>query len=60
MFKGKIFFGKIWVADDKFEVFTEAPELRGTYTLHSKAESRWLVFMSDDGKTTAELIPSFR
>jgi hypothetical protein len=60
MFKGNIFFGKIWVADDKFEVFTEAPELRGIYTLHSKAESRWLVFMSDDGKTTAELIPSFR
>jgi hypothetical protein len=60
MFKGNLFSGKAWVADDKFEVFTETPELRGTYTLHANEGKRWLVFMSDDGKTTAELTPSFR
>jgi len=60
MFKGNQFSGKAWVADDKFEVFTENPQLRGIYTLHAKEERRWLVFVSDDGKTTAELTPSFR
>ena len=60
MFKGSQFYGKAWVADDKFEVFTENPQLRGTYTLHANEGKRWLVFMSDDGKTTAELVPSFR
>lgn len=60
MFKGSQFSGKAWVADDKFEVFTETPQLRGTYTLHANEGKRWLVFMSDDGRTTAELVPSFR
>ena len=60
MFKGNQFSGKAWVADDKFEVFTENRQLRGTYTLHAKEDRRWLVFMSDDGNTTAELEPSFR
>ena len=60
IFKGNQFSGKAWVADDKFEVFTENPQLRGTYTLHANEGKRWLVFMSDDGKTTAELTPSFR
>ncbi len=59
-FKGVQFSGKGWIADGKFEVFTENPELRGTYTLHAKDEKRWLIFMSDDGNTTAELVPSFR
>ena len=59
-FKGIEFSGKGWVADGKFEVFTENPELRGTYTLHAKDEKRWLIFMSDDTNTTAELVPSFR
>ena len=59
-FKGIQFSGKGWIADGKFEVFTENPELRGTYTLHSQGEKRWLAFMSDDTNTTAELIPSFR
>ena len=59
-FKAIQFSGKGWVADGKFEVFTENPELRGAYTLHSQGEKRWLAFMSDDTNTTAELIPSFR
>ena len=59
-FKGIQFSGKSWVADGKLEVFTENPELRGTYTLHAKEEKRWLTFRSDDGLTTAELVPSFR
>ena len=59
-FKGIQFSGKGWIADGKFEVFTENPELRGTYTLHSQGEKRWLDFMSDDTNTRAELIPSFR
>lgn len=60
MFKGNLFSGKVWVADDKFAVFTETPELVGTYTLHANEGKRWLVFMSDDGKTTVEVTPSFR
>ncbi len=59
-FKGFQFSGKGWVADGKFEVFTENPELRGSYTLHYKGEKRWLAFTSDDLNTTAELVPSFR
>jgi hypothetical protein len=59
-FRGSEFSGKAWVADGKFEVFTENRQLRGTYTLHAKGEKRWLTFMSDDGETTAELVPSFR
>ena len=59
-FKATQFSGKAWVADGKFEVFTENPQLRGSYTLNSKGERRWLAFMSDDGDTTAELEPSFR
>jgi hypothetical protein len=59
-FKGIQFSGKAWVADGKFEFYSETPQLRGTYTLHAKEEQRWLVFMSDDGATTAELVPSFR
>jgi hypothetical protein len=60
MFKGNQFYGKTWIAEDKFEAFTETPALRGAYTLHAGEGRRWLVFMSDDGKTTAELSPSFR
>jgi hypothetical protein len=59
-FKGARFSGKAWVADGKFEFYTETPQLRGTYTLHAEGEKRWLVFTSDDGETTAELVPSFR
>lgn len=59
-FKATQFSGKAWVADGKFEIFTENPQLRGSYTLNSKGEKRWLAFMSDDGDTTAELEPSFR
>ncbi len=59
-FKGSKFSGKAWVADGKFEFFSETPELRGTYTLHVQGEKRWMVFRSDDGETTAEVIPSFR
>jgi len=59
-FKGSQFSGKAWVADGKFEFFSETPQLRGTYTLHAKGENRWLNFVSDDGDTTAELVPSFR
>ena len=59
-FKGSQFSGKAWVADGKFEFFSETPQLRGTYTLHAKEEKRWLVFISDDGNTTADLVPSFR
>jgi hypothetical protein len=60
IFKGSQFSGKAWVTDGKVEVFTENPQLRGTYTLHAKQDKRWLVFISDDGATTAELVPSFR
>ena len=59
-FKATQFSGKAWLADGKLEVFTENPQLRGAYTLHSKEEKRWLVFLSDDGDTKAELVPSFR
>jgi len=59
-FKGSQFSGKAWVAEGKFEFFSETPQLRGTYTLHSTGEKRWLTFMSDDGDTTAALEPSFR
>lgn len=59
-FQGRQFSGKAWVAEGKFEFYTETSQLRGSYTLHAKDEKRWLVFMSDDGNTTAELVPSFR
>ena|SRR3972149_4134871 len=60
VFRAGQFSGKAWVADGKFEFFSETPQLRGTYTLHAKEGKRWLVFRSDDGDTTAELVPSFR
>jgi hypothetical protein len=60
VFKGTQFSGKAWVADGKFEFFSETPQLRGAYTLHAKEEQRWLSFLSDDGNTTAEIVPSFR
>lgn len=60
IFRGSQFSGKAWVAEGKFETYSETPQLRGTYTLHAKEEKRWLVFRSDDTDTTAELVPSFR
>jgi hypothetical protein len=60
IFRGNEFSGKAWVSEGKFEFFSDTPQLRGTYTLHVKEEKRWLVFRSDDGDTTAELLPSFR
>lgn len=60
IFMASQFSGKAWVADGKFEFFSEIPQLRGTYTLHAKEGQRWLAFLSDDGNTTAEVVPSFR
>jgi hypothetical protein len=59
-FQARQFSGKAWVAEGGFEFYSETPQLRGSYTLHAKDEKRWLVFRSDDGNTTAELVPSFR
>ena len=59
-FGGRQFSGKAWVGEGKFESYSDTPQLRGTYALHSGEAERWLIFMSDDGDTTAELVPSFR
>ena len=59
-FQRSQFSGKAWVAEGKFEFYSETPQLRGSYTLHAKEGKRWLAFMSDDFNTTAELVPSFR
>ena len=60
VFMGTEFSGKAWISDGKVEFFSDTPELRGNCTLNVKKEKRWLVFRSDDGDTTAELVPSFR
>lgn len=59
-FGGTHFSGKASVFEGKLEFYSEVPQLRGSYTLHSGEAERWLVFKSDDGSTTAELKPSFR
>ena len=59
-FGGRQFSGKAWVGEGKFESYSDTPQLRGTYTLHSGEGERWLIFMSEDGETTAELRASFR
>jgi hypothetical protein len=57
---GTHFSGKASVLEGQLEMFSENPQLRGTYTLHWGETERWLIFKSDDGNTTAELKVSFR
>lgn len=58
LWRGRPVFGTAAVEDDKYRFEAkELEEFSGTYTLQVGKTERWLIFMSDDGSTTAELRP---
>lgn len=52
---GRNFSGTVRIIEEKFKFETDTPGLSGSYTIHYPQDRRWLIFISDDGSTRAEL-----
>jgi hypothetical protein len=51
------FTGNLWVDQDQYQINCSTPELSGTLTLYTGKDSRFLVYRSTDGNTSANLNP---
>ena len=52
---GRVFYGVVWVEDDKFIFNCATPGLSGTGELRSPGGRLWLMYRSNDGQTRADL-----